>query len=54
METPSRRGQQKPSIPLREVEGSEDRTHYTHYPEKPLQLKQLPLIVKGKRSGIVY
>lgn len=33
---------------------SEDLTHYARNPEKQLQFKRLLLIVKGKRSGIVY
>jgi len=45
---------QKLSIPLSEVEVSEDPTHYTRDPDKPLQLKRLMLIIKGKRPGIVY
>lgn len=45
---------QKLSVPLSAVEVSENPTHYTHYPENPLQLKQLLLTVKGKRLGIVH
>lgn len=45
---------QKLSIPLSELEVSEDPTHYTRDPEKPLQFKRLLLIVKGKRPAIVY
>lgn len=45
---------QKLSIPLSEVEVSEDPTHYTRDPDKPLQFKRLLLIVQGKRPGIVY
>jgi hypothetical protein len=46
--------QQKLSIPLSEIEVSEDPSHYTRDPNRPLQFKQLLLIVKGKRPGIVY
>lgn len=45
---------QKLSIPLSDVEVSEDPTHYTRDPDKPLQFKRLLLIVKGKRPPIVY
>jgi hypothetical protein len=45
---------QKLSLPLSDVEVSEDPTHYTRDPDKPLQFKRLLLIVKGKRPAIVY
>ena len=45
---------QKLSIPLSEIEVSEDPTHYTRDPDKPLQMKRLMLIVKGRRPTIVY
>jgi hypothetical protein len=45
---------QKLSIPLSEIEVSEDPTHYTRDPDKPLQFKRLLLIIKGKRPPIVY
>ena len=45
---------QKLLIPLSEVEVSEDPTHYTRDPDKPLQFKRLLLIVQGKRPPIVY
>ncbi|MDC8448918.1 MAG: hypothetical protein LV473_11235 [Nitrospira sp.] len=45
---------QKLSIPLSEIEVSEDPTHYTRDPDKPLQFKRLLLIVQGKRPPIVY
>ena len=45
---------QKLTIPLSEIEVSEDPTHYTRDPDKPLQMKRLMLIVKGKRPAIVY
>ena len=44
---------QKLSIPLSEIEVSEDPSHYTRDPDKPLQMKRLLLIVKGKRPAIV-
>ena len=45
---------QKLSIPLSDVEVSEDPTHYTRDPDKPLEFKRLLLIVKGKRPAVVY
>ena len=45
---------QELSIPLSDIEVSEDPTHYTRDPDKPLQFKRLLLIVKGKRPPIVY
>lgn len=45
---------QKLSIPLSEIEVSEDPTHYTRDPDKPLRFKRLLLIVNGKRPPIVY
>ena len=44
---------QKLSIPLSEIEVSEDPTHYTRDPDKPLRFKRLLLIVNGKRPPIV-
>jgi hypothetical protein len=45
---------QKLSIPLSEIEVSEDPSHYTRDPDRPLQHKRLLLIVKGKHPAIVY
>ena len=45
---------QKLSIPLSDIEVSEDPTHYTRDPDKPSQFKRLLLIIKGKRPPIVY
>lgn len=45
---------QRLSIPLSEVEVSDDHSHYTRDPDKPLQFKRLLLIVNGKRPAIVY
>ena len=45
---------QRLTIPLSEIEVSEDPTHYTRDPDKPLQFKRLLLIVHGKRPAIVY
>ncbi|MHC9063208.1 hypothetical protein ACYX34_11015 [Nitrospira sp. CMX1] len=54
LETPVPHMRQKLSIPLSELEVSEDPTHYTRDPDKPLQFKRLLLIVRGKRPTIVY
>lgn len=54
LETPVPHMRQKLSIPLSELEVSEDLTHYTRDPDKPLQFKRLLLIVKGRRPAIVY
>ena len=54
LETPVPHIRQKLSIPLSEVEVSEDPSHYTRDPDKPLQFKRLQLIIKGKRPAIVY
>jgi hypothetical protein len=54
LETPVPHIRQKLSIPLSEVEVSEDPSHYTRDPDKPLQFKRLLLIINGKRPGIVY
>src|SRR6187401_93972 len=45
---------QELSIPLSDVEVSEDPTHYTRDPNQPLQFKRLLLIVQGNRPPIVY
>ncbi len=54
LETPVPHIRQKLSIPLSEVEVSEDPTHYTRDPDRPLQHKRLLLIIKGKRPAIIY
>ena len=45
---------QKISIPLSDVEVSEDLSHYTRDPDRPLKRKRLMLVVKGNRPPIVY
>ena len=45
---------QEISIPLSDVEVSEDPSHYTRDPDRPLRWKRLMLIVKGKRPAVVY
>lgn len=42
------------SIPLRQVELSDDVSHYTRDPERPLQRHRLMLVINEKRPAIVY
>lgn len=42
------------SVPLSQVEVSEDISHYTRDPERPLQHKRLMLIINKKRPPIIY
>jgi hypothetical protein len=45
---------QEISVPLSDLELSEDRSHYTRDPERPLKHQRLLLIVKGNRPAVVY
>lgn len=45
---------QKLSIPLSDVELSEDVSHYTRDPDRPLKRKRLMLTVRGTRPAVVY
>jgi hypothetical protein len=45
---------QEISLPLSSLEVSEDFTHYTRDPDRPLKRKRLMLIVQGKRPPVVY
>jgi hypothetical protein len=45
---------QQISVPLRQVEVSEDSSHYTRDPERPLQRQRLMLVIKDKRPPIIY
>ena len=45
---------QEISVPLSEIELSEDHSHYTRDPERPLKRKRLMLVIKGKRPAVVY
>ena len=45
---------QEISLPLSSVEVSEDHSHYTRDPARPLQRKRLMLIAHGKRPAVVY
>ena len=42
------------SLPLSQVEVSEDFSHYTRDPERPLQPSRLMLVINGKRPPIIY
>ncbi|HJT19336.1 MAG TPA: hypothetical protein VJ746_02620 [Nitrospira sp.] len=42
------------SLPLSDVEVSEDLSHYTRDPDRPLKRKRLMLVVKGKRPPVIY
>jgi hypothetical protein len=41
------------SVPLGDVEVSEDRTKYTRDPEKPVRQGRLRLLIKGARPEVV-
>jgi len=45
---------QEISIPLRQVDVSEDLSRYTRDPDQPLQRKRLMLNVHGDRPTVVY
>ncbi len=45
---------QEIAVPLSEVDVSEDLSHYTRDPERPLERKRLMLVVRGKRPAVVY
>ena len=42
------------SFPLSQVEVSEDFSHYTRDPERPLQQSRLMLVINQKRPPIIY
>jgi hypothetical protein len=42
------------SVPLSQVEESEDFSHYTRDPERPLQRQRLMLVIDEKRPPIIY
>ncbi|MDN5942230.1 MAG: hypothetical protein L0H94_10140 [Nitrospira sp.] len=42
------------SVPLSQVEVSEDHSHYTRDPERPLQRQRLMLVIDEKRPPIIY
>ncbi len=42
------------SVPLSQVEVTEDFSHYTRDPEQPLQHQRLMLVINEKRPPIIY
>ena len=42
------------SFPLSQVEVSEDRSHYTRDPDRPLQRRRLLLLIGENRPPIIY
>jgi hypothetical protein len=42
------------SLPLSAIEVTEDSSHYTRDPERPLRRERLMLIAHGKRPPVVY
>ena len=45
---------QKISVPLSQIEVTEDFSHYTRDPERPLQQQRLMLVINEKRPAIIY
>ena len=45
---------QRISVALRRTEVSEDLSHYTRDPERPLKHRRLMLIINDKRPPVVY
>ena len=45
---------QQISVPLRRAEVSEDLSHYTRNPDRPLKHRRLMLLIHDKRPPIVY
>ncbi len=45
---------QQVTLPLSALEVSEDFSHYTRDPERPLKRKRMMLIAQGKRPAVVY
>lgn len=54
LETTMPHMRQQLSIPLSDVEVSEDLSHYTRDPDRPLKRKRLMLVIKGNRPAVVY
>jgi len=42
------------SVPLSQVEVSEDFSHYTRDPDRPLQHQRLMLVINEKRPSVIY
>jgi hypothetical protein len=45
---------QEITLPLSAVEVSEDWSHYTRDPDRPLERKRMMLTAQGKRPAVVY
>jgi hypothetical protein len=45
---------QEITLPLSALEVSEDFSHYTRDPERPLKRERMMLIAQGKRPAVVY
>jgi hypothetical protein len=45
---------QKISVPLSQVEVTEDFSHYTRDPERPLQQQRLMLVINEQRPPVIY
>ena len=45
---------QQITLPLSAVEVSEDFSHYTRDPDRPLKRERMMLIARGKRPAVVY
>jgi len=45
---------QKISVPLSQIEVTEDVSHYTRNPERPLEHQRLMLVINEKRPAIIY
>lgn len=45
---------QHTSIPLRQIEVTEDLAHYTRDPDRPLKRRRLMLTINEKRPRIIY
>ena len=45
---------QQITLPLSALDVSEDFSHYTRDPERPLKRKRMMLIAQGKRPAVVY
>ena len=54
IETPVAHMKQHISLPLSQVKVSEDYSHYTRDPERPLQPSRLMLVINEKRPPIIY
>ena len=54
LETPTPHLKQHISIPLRSTEVSEDPSHYTRNPDRPLKHSRLMLLINDKRPPIIY